>query len=92
MIESGEAEVSVGGPDVLTRRELLELAAEVVGVRALLAPIPVWMARLGSLAMRPLHPRIADFGGFVSELAEHDSVAPAHGARRLEDYLRERAA
>lgn len=92
VIEGGDAEVSVGGPDVLTRRELLELAARSVGVGAWLVPVPVWMARAGALAMRPFHPRIAQFGSFVAALASADSLAPATGTRRLEDYFRERVA
>lgn len=90
--EGGEAEIEAGGPDVFTRRELLELAGAAVGVRPLLLTIPTFMARLGALAMRPLHPRVSQLASFVAELSVHDSTAPALGTRRLEDYFRERVA
>lgn len=86
-IEEDAGELEVGGPDVLTRRELLELAMRVANVRALCVPVPTWLAKINVALMYPLHPRISQFGAFATALAEHDVVANVRGKRRLEDYL-----
>jgi hypothetical protein len=49
--------------------------------------VPVWLARIGTALVAPLHPRIAQFGRFACGLARHDVIADAVGTRRLDAYL-----
>jgi uncharacterized protein YbjT (DUF2867 family) len=80
-------ERSVGGPEVLTRGELFATVAAAAARRVRIARVPVWLARIGSFFLRPLHPRIAQFAHFATLLARFDNVAPQVGTTRLADYL-----
>ena len=88
---TGPRELAVGGPEILRRRELLELVAGVAARRVRIVGVPVWLARLGAYGLRPFHPRIAQLASFACGLGAHDVIAPALGTRRLADYLTERA-
>jgi uncharacterized protein YbjT (DUF2867 family) len=92
-IDSAEPrlEIEAGGPEVVTRREIGELAFAAVGRTPKFRHIPSWIARAGSWMLRPLHPRMSQFASFVTALGAHDNVAPAHGARRLADDFAARA-
>jgi uncharacterized protein YbjT (DUF2867 family) len=90
-LDSTEREHPAGGPDVFTRREIAELAFAAVGRPHRIRRLPPWLARLASVLMRPVSPRMADFMAFVAALATNDTLAPASGHRRLGDYFRERA-
>ena len=87
----GPRDVAAGGPQVLRRREAFELVAAAAGRRVRIVGVPRWLARLGTLALRPLHPRIAQFASFACGLSKHDAIAPALGTTRLEEYLRDLA-
>ena len=84
-------ELEAGGPDIVTRREIGELAFAAVGRRPRFRHIPGWLARAGAWMLRPLHPRMSQFAAFVTALGAHDNVAPAHGTRRLADAFTARA-
>jgi len=86
-LHDGPREVTAGGPDVMTRAQLFELVAAAAGRRVRIVRVPRWLGRIGSLALRPLHPRIAQFAAFACGLAAYDLVAPVRGTRRLSDYL-----
>lgn len=80
----GPRDVSAGGPDVMSRREIMQLLApRVVGV-------PLWLARAGALALRAVHPRMGQFAQFAVGLAQHDCIAPTLGTTRLSEYLENR--
>lgn len=87
-----EAEIAVGGPEVYTRRQIVEIAFEVAGRPAKITRIPSWLFR-GLVAPtrlwnRRLHALMV-FGAAVSVV---DVVAPAVGRRDLRSYFRELAA
>jgi len=86
-LHDGPRELAAGGPDVMTRAQLFELVAASAGRRVRIARVPRWLGRIGSLALRPFHPRIAQFAAFACGLAAYDLVAPVRGTRRLVDYL-----
>lgn len=83
----------IGGPDVLTRREIAGLALEAWGrSRAVTVSVPDrWLRRIGSV-IRPLHPRLGGLLGFAAALAETDVVAPSWSERSLEDHFARRVA
>lgn len=83
----GAREISAGGPEVMTRREIIERVGAASGRRVKVRSVPVWLARANSLVLRALHPRIGQFLQFAAGLAEHDVIAPALGTRRFGDYL-----
>jgi uncharacterized protein YbjT (DUF2867 family) len=80
-------EVAAGGPDVITRHEIAELAFAALGKRPRFRRIPPWLARAGALMLRPLHPRMSQVTSFITALCAHDVVAPARGTRRLAEHF-----
>jgi uncharacterized protein YbjT (DUF2867 family) len=81
-------EVAAGGPEVMTRADILEtVAAAVAPTRVRTVRAPVWLARAGSFALRLVHPRMGQLGEFATHLARHDVVAPALGTSRLAEYF-----
>lgn len=83
----GPREVSAGGPDIMSRREIMELVAAQVNRRVRVIGMPVWLGRVGAFALRGLHPRIGQFAQFAVGLARNDVIAPSLGTTRLADYL-----
>jgi uncharacterized protein YbjT (DUF2867 family) len=78
----------VGGPEVLTRREVFELAHRVLGTPPRLHSVPPWVARGAAALIRPLAPRLGELAQFLAAISTADFVAPVAGTRRLEDYFR----
>jgi uncharacterized protein YbjT (DUF2867 family) len=85
----GPRELSAGGPDVMSRREIMEHIAAHANRRARIAGVPVWLGRVGAFALRCVHPRMGQFAQFAVGLAQNDVIAPALGTTRLADYLKQ---
>jgi uncharacterized protein YbjT (DUF2867 family) len=83
----GPRELSAGGPEVMTRRELFERVAAAAHREVRIVAAPLWLARAGSAMLRLVHPRIAQFAQFATLLAKYDNIAPVRGAHTLGDYL-----
>jgi uncharacterized protein YbjT (DUF2867 family) len=90
-LDRQDADIAVGGPEVMSRRRIAELAFEVLGTRPRITSIPPWMfhalvapARLWN---RRLHALMV-FGAAVSVV---DVVAPMVGRSDLRSYFRELA-
>jgi uncharacterized protein YbjT (DUF2867 family) len=84
----GPRDVSAGGPDVMTRREIFERVAALAGRRVRISGMPVWMAAASAAFTRVVHPRLGQFMQFAVGLAKHDAIAPALGTTRFVDYLK----
>ncbi len=91
-LESEREELSVGGPEVFSRRGIVELALRVAGRPERVRSVPEWVARAAATAARPLNPRLATLLAFGVEVSVTDVVAPAYGSRHLSDFFREAAA
>ncbi|MBA2545092.1 MAG: hypothetical protein H0V17_35945 [Deltaproteobacteria bacterium] len=85
----GPREISVGGPDVLTRGEIFERVAQLAGRRVRMVRLPAWLAGINAAMVRVVHPRMGQFARFAVLLAKHDAIAPAVGTRRFDAYLGE---
>jgi uncharacterized protein YbjT (DUF2867 family) len=90
--EGGERFVAAGGPEVITRDQMVEKAFEALGKPVKLRRAPAGVVKAAALLMRPFHPRMSQMVAFVASLSENDVVAPARGKRTLLDYYRETAA
>jgi len=89
-LESKEDEVEVGGPDVLTQREIAKLAFDVLGRETRISGVPLWLVD-GALALvKPFRRRWWNVGSFMASAGRHDMVGPARGDHHLEDYFRSR--
>ncbi len=83
----GPRDVTVGGPEIMTRREMLERVAEAAGHRAKISAVPVGLAKLNAALLGLVHPRMGQFVKFAVGLAQHDIIAPACGTTKLADYV-----
>lgn len=87
----GPSEQSIGGPEILTRRQIGELAFDALGRPHRFRKIAPWMARAGATMAAPFVPRLSQLMRFATEVSVRDLVAPQVGTRRLGDWFRERA-
>lgn len=81
------SELAVGGPEIFTRKETVELAFAVLQRPPRLLFVPPGVFKLMIAPLRLINRRIyalLDFGIAVTQL---DVVAPAYGAQRLRDYF-----
>lgn len=92
LVQSDRDDVrEVGGPEVFTRHQIVELAFEALGKPVRVRRVPIPVARLMSTLVHPFHPRFAEMGHLLAAINSADVVAPAFGKRTLAAYFRERA-
>lgn len=82
-IDADVRELPCGGPDVLTRREIVELAFDVLGRKPRILSVPPGVMRAAAALARPFNPRIAGLLQFGVEVSLVDVVAPVRGRRTL---------
>ncbi len=87
-IESDERERAIGGPDVLTRKEILELVFAAIGRKPKYQRVPAVLVSVGAKATRLFNRRMGDLAEFYLAVSRVDAMAPAYGSRRLEDYFK----
>jgi uncharacterized protein YbjT (DUF2867 family) len=86
------ATFALGGPDILTRRQMLELAFEALHTPLRTFAMPLALVDTLCTWMRPFFPRTSDITRFVTYVSTHDCIAPTYGSRTLAAYYRQRAA
>ncbi|GAB3797247.1 SDR family oxidoreductase [Humibacter antri] len=82
----------VGGPDILSYRELEELVFQIVGRRPRILRVGDGVARSMEWAADRGSPRMGNLTRFFLESLAVDAVGEPFGSRRLEPYLRGLAA
>jgi uncharacterized protein YbjT (DUF2867 family) len=85
--EGDELEVEAGGPDIMTQREAVELAFEVVGKPAKVTVIPMWLARGVVRLIGLLSTQFGDLADFIVTAGEIDGVGPKRGKTSLRSYF-----
>lgn len=90
-VEGQEGDVPVGGPEVLSRRQIAEAAFAAVGRAPRMVHLPDALLRLGRWLAAPADRRLAELLRFLDAVSRTDVVAPAAGVRTLAAHLRERA-
>jgi uncharacterized protein YbjT (DUF2867 family) len=83
---------SVGGPDILTREEIVWLAFDAFGKRPRVFHIPAGTLLGIARAGRPFHRRFAEIVEFAARVFTSECVAPRRGNRRLAEHFRQLAA
>ena len=81
----------VGGPDVLTWRELAHLAFDAVGKRSRILTVPAWGLPPTLRLTGVFSPRLADTAQFMAWNMMRDCVAPTTGTHHLADFYAEHA-
>jgi len=84
-------ETDIGGPDVLSRKEIAGYAWEAVGRKARAVRVPVSALRTAGWLMYPFNRRVGSLFTFIADILIEDFVAPTYGSRHIRDYFQERA-
>lgn len=92
VLAPGSTEVELGGPEVLTRRGIAELAFRACGKPPRLIAMPVWLMRVVAWLYRFTNRRMAELLAFVIPASTTDCVAEAGGTRKLGAYFEDVAA
>lgn len=79
----GPRELSVGGPEILTRAEIFDRVARLADRKVRMWRLPAWLAGINAAMFRVVHPRMGQFMKFAVLLAKHDAIAPSVGTRRF---------
>ncbi|MEO8662857.1 MAG: SDR family oxidoreductase [Bryobacteraceae bacterium] len=86
-IQSEIRELALGGPDILTRKEILDLVFHAIGREPRYQRIPAVVVKVAGAAMGLFNPRKRDLTEFYLAVGAHDCIAPPYGRRRLADYF-----
>ena len=81
--------VEVGGPEILTRRRIGEIAFEAIGRRPRIVAVPTSLLWAASRILRPIHRRVADLLAFFAAIHESDGIAPCVGEHTLIEAMRQ---
>ena len=82
--------VEAGGPDVLTQRQVAELAFDVLGKSdGKISQIPDWLVRGAVRFIGLLSTQFGDLADFIATAGDVDAVAPAVGKTSLRSYFEE---
>ncbi len=88
-IGSADSEIAVGGEEVFSRREIAELAFEVLGRPPVIRQISPRLFKAMISPVHVLNPRVYALLEFGLAVSQGDCVAPRVGKLRLGDYFRE---
>ena len=88
MEEGAAGAWDIGGPDVLSWRELAHLAFDAVGKRSHVLTVPAWALPPALRLTGLFSPRLADTAQFMAWNMLRDCVAPTTGTHRLADFYR----
>ena len=94
-VDAADRDVSsldVGGPEVLTYREIANLAFTAVGKPERITSVPVWLMRGVVRLTRVFNRHQGELLAFFTEAMTADDVAPRVGSRRLADHFQKLAA
>ncbi len=89
--EGDDAVVEAGGPDVMSQREMAELAFDVVGKPVKVTVIPLWLAHGIARLIGKLNGQFGDLAEFIVTAGEIDGVGPRRGTTTLRSYFEELA-
>jgi uncharacterized protein YbjT (DUF2867 family) len=82
-------EIEVGGPEILTHREIAELALQCARRPERITSVPIWMMRVGVTLTRRVNRHQGELLAFFTEAMTADAVAPVTGSRTLADHFQE---
>ena len=89
-VEDSRKAIQVGGPDIFTHNEILNLVFEVLGKKSKISKIPLWLSKL-TVGLLRTFTSVKTYGPvefFMTVLAA-DLVAPQYGRKHLRVFLAE---
>jgi len=85
-LEGEKQEIDVGGPEVLTYREIAELAFEVQGKRVKITSVPVWLMKFIIAVTKIFNKRQGELLDSFTTVMTSEVVAPANGTHALKEH------
>lgn len=82
-LEGERQEIDVGGPEILTYREIAELAFQSLGKTARITVVPVWFMKVVSAVVKLFSKHQGELLAFFTTAMTSDVVAPTTGTRPL---------
>lgn len=86
---SGHQEIDIGGPDILTYKELFTFAFTTINKEPRIIFIPLWIVKALHSLIKPLNARIANMLAFPISVNEIDNAAPRYGELHIKDFFEE---
>jgi uncharacterized protein YbjT (DUF2867 family) len=90
-LDKEESEIDIGGPEVMTYREMAELAFRTLGRPARITALPVWVMKTAVAAAKVVNKHQGELLAFFTTAMSSDVVAPTTGTRRLDAHFKELA-
>ena len=90
-LDGPEREIPAGGPEILTRRTIFELAFQALDKKPRFIRIPGPVVTAQSRLIGLFDPRMAQLTAFMKKVSQVDVIAPRYGVERLGDYFAEKA-
>jgi uncharacterized protein YbjT (DUF2867 family) len=82
-MECGQREIDVGGPEILTHREIAELAFRTLEKPARISSVPVWIMRLATAVTKLFSRHRGELLAFFTTAMSTDVIAPCTGNRTI---------
>lgn len=87
----GPGTYPVGGPQVLSRTDILRAVLAAAHKSPRLMPVPSAVIRAAAWLLTWLHPRLGHLLQFFAVVSTHDCLAPTFGRRTFSEYLQSQA-
>jgi hypothetical protein len=83
----------IGGPDIVTRRQITEMAFDTLGLPRKISIKPIWQFRMLTNAMRPFNYNLYSLFSFMCfAFTTPDMTGEPVGHRHLKEYFQELSA
>ncbi len=85
-----DKKINIGGPDILTHNEILQIAFDTLGKTAKISKTPIWLRNI-ILAILRIFTYVKTYGPleFFMTVLAMDLVAPPYGEHHLKDFFLE---
>lgn len=81
-------EINVGGPDILSHKDIINLASTSVKKTVKISKVPVWLTHMFVKLLRIFTPeKVYGPVEFFSTVCTRDLIAPAYGRHHLKDFF-----
>ncbi|GAL31855.1 oxidoreductase [Vibrio maritimus] len=85
-IDRSELELAVGGPEVLSTREMIELAFNAQNKESKITVLPDLVRKIGLVIAKRLPEKWGGAAEFFLAMMSQDAIAPSYGQQTLGDY------
>lgn len=86
-IDQPNAVIEAGGPEILTRRQINEIIQNYAAPNKKIRTVPPWTFALGLPLVKVFDRNAYDKYAFFFAVTQHDTLAPAIGETKLQEYL-----